>query len=90
MDRVVSRLDHKTPITQAAYRKERSTTKHVFAAKMATEQTINVKNETLPLVLFDMSKAFDSIKRKDLIEHLQHTIAADVLVKKMLGVSLVV
>ena len=90
MDRVVSRLDHKTPITQAAYRKERSTTEHVFAAKMATEQTINVKNETLPLVLFDMSKAFDSIKRKDLIEHLQHTIAADVLVKKMLGVSLVV
>ena len=61
MDRVGSRLDHKTPITQAAYRKERSTTEHVFAAKMATEQTINVKNETLPLVLFDMSKAFDSI-----------------------------
>ena len=89
-DRVVSRLDHQTPITQAAYRKERSTTEHVFAAKMATQQTINTKNETLPLVLFNMSKAFDSIKRKDLIKHLQHTIAVDVLVKKMLGVSLVV
>ena len=35
MHRVGSRLDHETPITQAAYRKERSTTKHVFAAKMA-------------------------------------------------------
>ena len=39
-----------------------------------------------------MSKAFDSIKRKDLIEHLQHIIAADELhiTKKMLEVSLVV
>ena len=39
-----------------------------------------------------MSKAFDSFKRKDLIEHLQHTIAADELhiMKKMIEVSLVV
>ena len=39
-----------------------------------------------------MSKAFDSIKRKDLIEHLQHIIAADELhlKKKMLEVPLVV
>ena len=39
-----------------------------------------------------MSKAFDSNKRKDIIEHLQHTIAADELhiMKKMLEVSLVV
>ena len=37
MDRVGSRLDHETPVTQAAYRKERSTTEHVFAAKMAIE-----------------------------------------------------
>ena len=39
-----------------------------------------------------MSRAFDSIKRKDLTEHLQHTIAADELhiMKKMLEKSLVV
>ena len=92
MDRVGSRLDHETPITQAAYRKERSTTEHVFAAKMVIERTTNARNETLHLVLLDMSKAFDSIKRKDLIEHLQHTIEADELhiMKKMLEVSLVV
>ena len=59
---------------------------------MATDQTTNARNKTLHLVLLDMSKAFDSIKRKDLIEHLQHTIAADELhiMKKMLEVSLVV
>ena len=91
MDRVGSRLDHKTPITQAAYRKERSTTEHVFAAEMAIERTTNARNETL-LLLLDMSKTLDSIKRKGLIEHLPHTIAADKLhiMKKMLEVSLVV
>ena len=91
MHRVGSRLDHETSITQATYRKERSTTKHVFAAKMAIERTTNARNERLHLFLLDMSKAFDSIKRKDLIEHLQHTIAADELqiMKKMIEVSLV-
>ena len=55
MDRVGSRLDHKTPISQAAYRKERSTTEHVVAAKMAIRQTTNARNETLHLVLLDTS-----------------------------------
>ena len=59
---------------------------------MAIEQTTNARNETLHLVLLDMSIAFNSIKRKELIEHLQHTISADELhiMKKMLKVSLVV
>ena len=92
MDRVGSRLDHETPITQAAYRKERSTTEHVFVAKMAIERTTNVRNETLHLVLLEMSKVFDSIKKKDLTEHLQHTIEGDELhiMKKMLKMSLIV
>ena len=92
MDRLCSRLDYETPLTQAGYRKERSTTEHIFAAKMAIERTINARNKTLHLALFDMSKAFDIIKRKDLTENLQHTIAADELhiMKKMLEVSLVV
>ena len=92
MDRVDSRLDHETPIAQAAYRKERSTTEQAFAVKMVIERTTNARNETLHLVLLYMSKAFDTIKRKDLIEHLQHTIEADELhiMKKMLEVSLVV
>ena len=70
MDRAGSRLDYKTPITQTDYRKERSTTEHVFGVKMVVERTTNARNETLHLVLLNMSKVFDSIKRKDLIEHL--------------------
>ena len=92
MDRVGSTLDHETPIIQAAYRKKISTTEHVVAAKMAIERTANARNETLHLVLLNMSKAFDSLKRKELIEHLQDNIAADELhiMKKMLEVSQVV
>ena len=61
---------------------------HAVAGKMAIEQTTNARNEALYLVLLNMSKAFDSIKRKELIEHLQDNIAADELhiMKKMLEV----
>ena len=44
---------------------------------MAIERTTNARNKTLHLVLLDMSKAFDSLTRKDLVDYLQHAIAAD-------------
>ena len=78
INRVGSRLDHKTPVNQVTYRKERSTTKHVFAVKMVIERTTNARNDRFHLVLLDMNKAFDSIKRKYLIQHLQHNITASV------------
>ena len=64
IDGVGSRLDHEIPITQVAYRKERSTNERVFAPKMIIEQTTNTRNETLHVVLLDMSKAIDSIKKR--------------------------
>ena len=90
MIRIGERMDHEIPISQAAYRKERSTTEHVFAVKMIIERTLNAKNETIYLTLLDMSKAFDTIPRKDLIEDLSETIELDELfiVKKMLEVLL--
>ena len=59
---------------------------------MTIEQTTNARNKIHHLVLLDMSKAFGSIKRKDLIEHLQHTIPADEvhIMEKMLEVSFVI
>ena len=54
MDRVRSRLDHKTPITQAAYIKASSTTEYVFAAKMAIERTTNARNDTLMAPFFSI------------------------------------
>ena len=55
------------PISQAAYRKNRSTTEHVFATKLIIERTISSADETVYLLLLDMSKAFDSIQRNTLI-----------------------
>ena len=40
MKRINSRLDTAIPISQAAYRKNRSTTEHVFATKLVIERTI--------------------------------------------------
>ena len=92
MGRIGVKMDEETPISQAAYRQGRSTTEHVFATKLVIERTITAKNETVHLTLLDMSKAFDSIKRKVIIEYLQNTIEADELfiMKKMLEVSLAV
>ena len=92
MKRIGERIDRETPPTQAAYRRGRSTTEHVFATKTVIERTLTSKNETVYLTLLDMSKAFDTIQRKTLIEFLQETINADELhiMKKMLEVSLAV
>ena len=56
MKRVNSRLDSAIPISQAAYRKNRSATEHVFATKLIIERTMSSTDETLYLLLLDTSK----------------------------------
>ena len=92
MSRIKTRLDYQIPSSQAAYRPKRSTTEHVFACKLVIERTISAKNETVFLLLLDMSKAFDSIDRNTLIHDLQSTIDPDELhiVKNLLDVDLAV
>ena len=79
MKRINSRLDSAMPISQAAYRKNRSTTEHVFATKLIIERTISSADETVYLLLLDMSKAFDSIQRNTLIEDLKNVLNQDEL-----------
>ena len=50
-------------ISQAAYRENRSTTEHVFPTKLIAERTISSTDDTVYLLLLDMSKAFDNIQR---------------------------
>ena len=71
MKRIGPKLDDEIPISQAAYRKDRSTTEHVFSTKLIIERTITSKNETVYLILLDMSKAFDSINREILLQDLK-------------------
>ena len=72
MKRINSRLDSAIPTSQAPYPKNRSTTEHVFATKLIIERTISSTDETVYLLLLDMSKAFDSTQRNTLIEDLKN------------------
>ena len=67
MKRINSRLYSVIPISQAAYHKNRSTTKFVFATKLIIERTISSTDETVYLLLLDMSKVFNSIQRNTLM-----------------------
>ena len=51
MKRTNSRLDSAIPISQAAYRRSRSRTEHVFATKLKIERTISSTVETISLLL---------------------------------------
>ena len=92
MTRLKDRIHEKILPEQAAYQRGRSTTEHVFAIKTASERTISAKNETLHLILLDMSKAFDSIDRKKLLQDLKEIIDNDELhiMQKMLNVNIAV
>ena len=52
MKRINSRLDSAIPISRAVYHKSRSTTEHVFAAKLIIEITTSSVYETLYLLPF--------------------------------------
>ena len=62
-NRIKDRLEAEMPPSQTAYRLNRSTTAHVFHSKLITERTITARNESVHLIMLDMSKAFDSINR---------------------------
>ena len=89
-DRTIERIDRRIPPSQAAYRSGRSTTEHVFAAKVLCEKAITSADFTIYLLLLDMSKAFDTVNRQLLLEDLSNTLEKDEvhLIKILLGIEL--
>ena len=79
MKRINSRLDFAIPMSQAAHRKNWSTTEYVFATKLIIERTISSTDETVYLLLLDRSKAFDSIQRNTPIGDLKNVLNQDEL-----------
>ena len=89
MKRINSRLDSAIPMSQATYRKNRSTKEHVFAAKLIIERAISSTDkliieraisstdETVYLLLLDMNKAFGSIQRSTLTEYFKNVLNQD-------------
>ena len=79
LDRTWDRLNNEIPLKQAAYQPGRSTTENVHAIKLLTEKAILSSDYHIHLLLLDMSKAFDTVDREILFEHLEEILDADEL-----------
>ena len=77
--RTSDKLNSRIPITQAAYRSGRSTTEHVFTFKILAEKAIASSNYEINLLLLDMSKAFDTVKRATIMKDLSEVLDPDEL-----------
>ena len=73
------RISDAIPTEQAAYQPGRGTTEHVFAVKMIAEKAITSNDYTAFLLLLDMSKAFDTVDRELLFNHLEKILEPDEL-----------
>ena len=90
--RTNTRIDAEIPPSQAAYRAGRSTTEHVFATKILCEKAITSTDFSIYLLLLDMSKAFDTVNRTQLIQSLKRTLEYDeiALIIRLLNTELTV
>ena len=66
-------------LSQAAYRKDRSTTEHVFAMKILCEKAMTSCDYSTHTLLLDMTKAFDAINREHLYKLLSDILDPDEL-----------
>ena len=58
--RISDKIDSMIPLSQAAYRRGRSTTEHVFAMKILCEKAMTSCDYSTHILLLDMTKAFDT------------------------------
>jgi hypothetical protein len=72
-----NRLSTQIPLSQAAYQVGRSTTEQVFAVKLLAEKAITSSHYNIYILMLDMSKAFDTVNRKLLLEDLQDVLNED-------------
>ena len=74
LDRLWNRLKNELPTKQSAYQPGRGTTEQVHAVKLLADKAIIPSDFTIHLLLLDISKAFDTVDRTKLFDHLEeHT-----------------
>ena len=76
---IISQVSKDIPKEQAAYQPGRSTGEQILTVKLMAEQAINTENYQVFLALFDMSKAFDTVNREILFQHLEKILKPDEL-----------
>ena len=77
--RCLKKFLEKVPSTQAAYQQGRSTTELVFSFKVLAEKAIMSEDYKIILLLLDMSKAFDTVRRNELFKILKEILDKDEL-----------
>ena len=75
--RITDRVLQVIPHTQAAYQSGRSTTEHVAALKLLAELAITTQDNTIYMLLLDMSMAFDTVNRHKPFEMLKTFLEED-------------
>ena len=79
IERVGEKIRSKIPLSQAAYSRGRSTTEHAMAFKLLAEKAITSDDYEVYILMKDMSRAFDTVNRKTLIEDLRAVLEPDEL-----------
>ena len=79
INRIGERIRKHIPDSQAAYQPGRSTTEHVFAYKLLAEKAITSNNYASNIILMGMSKAFDKVDRRKLLDDLRNILENDEL-----------
>ena len=77
LNRINSATDEHISNTQSAYRKGRSTTDVVWAHRFICAKTQMYQNIEIEIVGIDMSSAFDTIRRKNLMDELENILGED-------------
>ena len=75
--RIQGKIEHRIPLSQAACRACRSKTEHVFTCKILAEKVITWECYETTILLMDMSKAFDTVKRNNLMKLLETVLDPD-------------
>ena len=76
---IVDKPDAEIPPSQARCRAGRSTTEHVFTAKVLVKKAITSANYPIHLLILDMSKGFDTVNRSMLWQELANVMDPDEL-----------
>ena len=75
--RNLERLKTKIPLTLSAYQSGRNTAEQIFAFKILAEKAITSADYKVTLLMLDMSKAFNKVKRRNLVEILREFLPPD-------------
>ena len=75
--RIQEKIEIIIPFSQATYKAGGSTTEHVFSCKIQAEKAITSECYETMILLLDMSKVFDAVKRNNLMELLETILNPD-------------